>query len=77
LPGLPNGISICKDGKYWLGFSTRRNDLPDKIHPKTVMKKLIYALPDCLPPTREKFGMIMNVSADGRILETLFDTSGE
>jgi len=74
LPGFPNGISIRKDGSYWLGFSTKRNEALDKIHPKTGMKKLVYGLPQLLKP--KVFGMVMNISKDGGILETLFDTQG-
>jgi sugar lactone lactonase YvrE len=76
LPGFPNGISIREDGSYWLGFSTRRTDALDKIHPKTCMKQVIYALPGFLQPKAQKFGMVMHISADGRILKTLFDTKG-
>ncbi|PQJ19615.1 SMP-30/gluconolactonase/LRE family protein [Tenacibaculum sp. SG-28] len=36
LPGFPNGISMRKDGSFWLGFSTKRNDALDKIHAKKV-----------------------------------------
>jgi sugar lactone lactonase YvrE len=77
LHGFPNGISIRENGTYWLGFSTKRNDALDKIHPKTGMKKLVYSLPEFMQPKAEQFGMIMNISEEGEILETLFDTSGE
>lgn len=76
LPGFPNGISIREDGSYWLGFSTKRTDALDKIHSKTSMKKLVYALPECLQPKAEKFGMVMHISPDGKILNSLFDTKG-
>ncbi|MFT6210045.1 MAG: sugar lactone lactonase YvrE [Bacteroidia bacterium] len=76
LPGFPNGISIRNDGSYWLGFSTKRNKVLDDIHPQTGMKKLVYGLPEFLQPKAEAFGMVMNVSEDGEILQTLFDTQG-
>ncbi|MFT5723200.1 MAG: sugar lactone lactonase YvrE [Bacteroidia bacterium] len=76
LPGFPNGISIRKDGSYWLGFSTKRNEALDKVHPKIGLKKLIYGLPEFMQPKAEPFGMVINVSKDGEILKTLFDTHG-
>lgn len=76
LPGFPNGISIREDGSFWLGFTTKRNDALDKIHPKPGMKKLVYALPAWLQPKQEKFGMVMNISEDGLIKKVLFDTTG-
>ncbi|OQY12983.1 MAG: hypothetical protein B6I30_03675, partial [Desulfobacteraceae bacterium 4572_187] len=76
LPGLPNGISRRKDGSFWLGFTTRRDDLLDKIHPKPFLKKLIYALPLWMQSEPEAFGMIMHLSEKGEILKTYYDTSG-
>jgi len=77
LPGLPNGISRRKDGSFWLGFTTRRDDLLDKIHPKPFLKKLVYALPLWMQPEIEAFGMIMHLSEKGEILKTYYDTSGK
>lgn len=76
LPGFPNGISIREDGSYWLGFTTKRSDALDKIHPKPGMKKFVYGLPGFLQPKADKFGMVMNISKDGKILQSLFDTKG-
>lgn len=76
LPGFPNGISIRENGSYWLGFSTKRNDALDKIHSKVGMKKFVYALPEFLQPKAEKFGMVMNISSEGKILQSFFDTKG-
>ncbi|WP_353483996.1 SMP-30/gluconolactonase/LRE family protein [Haliscomenobacter sp.] len=76
LPGFPNGISIRENGSFWLGFSTNRSDALDKIHPKKGMKKFVYALPNFLQPKADKFGMVMHVSPEGKILQTFFDTTG-
>lgn len=76
LPGFPNGISIRENGSYWLGFSTKRSEALDKIHSKTGMKKFVYGLPEFMQPKAERFGMVMNVSKDGDIIETQFDTNG-
>ncbi|TAE47729.1 MAG: SMP-30/gluconolactonase/LRE family protein [Bacteroidetes bacterium] len=76
LPGFPNGISIREDGSYWLGFSTRRNDALDKIHPRPGMKKLVYSLPDFLQPQADLFGMVLHVSPAGDVLGGLFDPTG-
>ena len=76
LPGFPNGISIREDGSYWLGFSTKRNAALDKIHPNPVTKRIVHALPEFLQPKSEKFGMVINLSVEGKILQSLFDTKG-
>ena len=77
LQGFPNGISIREDGSYWLGFSTKRNKALDNIHPKTGMKKLVYALPEFMQPKADRFGMVMNLSETGEIINTFYDTNGE
>ena len=76
LPGFPNGISVREDGSYWLGFSTKRTDALDNIHGKPGMKKMVYGLPNWLQPKAEKFGMVVNISPEGKIIESLFDTKG-
>jgi sugar lactone lactonase YvrE len=76
LHGFPNGISIREDGTFWLGFTTKRNDALDKIHPKPGMKKFVYGLPNWLQPKQDKFGMVMHLSENGTILNTLFDSTG-
>jgi sugar lactone lactonase YvrE len=76
LPGFPNGISIRQDGSFWLGFSTKRNDALDKIHPKKGMKKFVYALPEFMQPKQDKFGIILHISDQREILSSLYDTTG-
>ena len=41
------------------------------------MKKLLYALPEFLQPKQDLFGMVLNISGEGEILDALFDPSGE
>ncbi len=77
LPGFPNGISRRKDGSFWLGFTTERDPLLDKIHAKKKIKQLIYALPLWLQPKQKEFGMIMHLSATGEVLKTYYDVSGK
>jgi len=77
LPGFPNGISIREDGSFWLGFSTKRNDVLDKIHSKTGIKKLIYGLPEFMQPKQDEYGLILNLSEQGEILSSFFDSTGK
>ncbi len=76
LPGFPNGMSIREDGSYWLGFSTKRSSALDDMHNQPFLKRLVYGLPSFIQPAAEKFGMVMRISAEGQVLETLFDTKG-
>ncbi|HAN77330.1 MAG TPA: hypothetical protein DCQ31_05915 [Bacteroidales bacterium] len=76
LHGFPNGISVREDGSYWLGFTTKRNDALDEIHPSPGMKKFVYSLPAWLQPKEDKFGMVMHISEKGQVVKTFFDPTG-
>jgi hypothetical protein len=41
------------------------------------MKKFIYGLPSFVQPKAEKFGMVIEVSDSGKIIQALFDSKGE
>ncbi|MBB6459299.1 SMP-30/gluconolactonase/LRE family protein [Flammeovirga kamogawensis] len=77
LPGFPNGISIREDGSFWVGFTTKRNDALDGIQAHKGMKKLVYSLPEFLQPKQELFGIILNISEEGKVLSALYDTTGK
>lgn len=77
LPGFPNGISRRNDGTFWLGFTTRRSETLDKIHPKPGTKKLVYALPNFMQPKQEAYGMIYHISEQGKVVGALFDPTGQ
>jgi sugar lactone lactonase YvrE len=77
LAGFPNNISRRDNGNFWVGFTTKRNDQLDDIHPKKGMKKFVYGLPSFVQPKAEKFGMILEISEEAKIIQALFDTSGE
>lgn len=77
LAGFPNNISRRNNGNFWIGFTTKRNDALDKIHPKTGLKKLVYGLPSFVQPKAEKFGMIIEYSPLGEVVQALFDPTGE
>lgn len=77
LPGFPNNLSRSTSGNFWLGFTTKRNDQLDAIHPKIGMKKFVYNLPEFVQPKAEKFGMVFEISEQGEIIQTLFDPTGE
>ena len=77
LAGFPNNISRKENGNFWIGFTTKRNDQLDDIHPKKGMKKFVFGLPSFVQPKAEKFGMILEISEEGKIIQALFDTSGD
>lgn len=77
LAGFPNNISRRSNGNFWLGFTTKRSDQLDKIHAKKGMKKLVYGLPSFIKPKADHFGMILEISEKGEIVQALFDPTGQ
>lgn len=77
LIGFPNGISRRKDGSFWLGFTTKRNELLDNLHPHRGKKKMLYGVPLWMQPKQEPFGIVMNISEEGEVLTVFYDTTGE
>ncbi len=77
LPGFPNNISRRRNGNFWIGFTTKRNDQLDQIHHKPGMKKFVYGLPQFMQPKAEKFGMVLEITQQGKIVQALFDTKGK
>jgi len=40
-------------------------------------KKFVYSLPSFIQPKPEKFAMILEISSEGEILQSLFDSKGK
>ena len=76
LPGFPNNIQRNSRGNYWIGFTTKRNDQLDKIHPSPGMKKIVYGLPEFLQPAADRFGMVFEVDEFGKVVRDLYDLQG-
>lgn len=80
LPGFPDNIDAAsEDGEYWLAIPSLRNPLIDWLHEHPGVAKQLGKL----PPTAlgaipiEPYGLVLRVSADGDILESLHDPDGE
>lgn len=76
LPGFPNNIQRNSRGNYWIGFTTKRNDQLDNIHPSPGMKKIVYGLPEFLQPAAGRFGMVFEVNEFGKVVRALYDSEG-
>lgn len=69
LPGFPDNIRKSKD-IFWVCLFTKRNALMDSIHPYPFIKNLLSGLPKFLWPKPAKYGFILKLDSEGRILET-------
>lgn len=73
LPGLPDGIARADNGTYWVAMYGLRPKVVDQIHQQPWLKNQLAKLPKALAPVPKPYGFIMQISADGDILQSLHD----
>lgn len=77
LPGFPDNLQAQGDGTYWLGLVSLRRGLADTLAPYPWVRAIVWRLPEFVRPTPNPHGLLVRFDADGKILSTLHDPSGE
>lgn len=77
LPGFPDNINDLPDGSFILGLISRRAKFLDDNSDKPAMRKLAMRLPAALRPASENHSFIIHLSAQGEVMHTLQDPSGD
>jgi sugar lactone lactonase YvrE len=77
LPGYPDGISRGSGGRFWLAMFTVANPMGRWLAPQPMLKKVVYRLPRMLWPKPKRYGFAIALDAQGTMLESLQDPSGE
>jgi len=73
LPGIPDGIAADKDGTFWMALYAPRSQLVDKVHPIPFIKDQLAKLPKDLAPVPAPYGFIIQLDAEGNIIQSLHD----
>ena len=73
LPGLPDGIARADNGTYWVAMYGLRPALVDRVHDLPWLKNQLAKLPQKLAPVPRPYGLILQIDADGNILQSLHD----
>jgi sugar lactone lactonase YvrE len=76
LPGFPDNINNAADGTFWVGLVSPRNAIMDKLAGLPSLRRVIMRLPDAMKPAPTRYGFILRIDAEGRVIETLQDPSG-
>lgn len=77
LPGFPDNINPGPDGTYLVGLISQRSDWLDENAAKPGSRKLAMRLPASLRPKAQNYGHIVQIDADGNVLRTWQDPSGD
>ncbi len=76
LPGFPDNINNAADGTFWVGLVSPRNAIMDKLAGLPSLRRVIMRLPDAMKPAPTRYGFILRIDAEGRVIETLQDPTG-
>jgi len=77
LPGFPDGISSNGKDKFWLALVTPRDTALDKLLPHPFLRKVVARLPKFLQPAPKRYGFVLGLDPNGRVVENLQDGSPE
>lgn len=73
LPGFPDNILAGKDGRFWVGFTSPRLPIVDALADKPFLRKVVQRLPAFFRPAAARYGHILAISGEGKVLENLQD----
>jgi len=76
LPGYPDNIHRDADGLYWVGLVIQRNALLDRLHPHPFLVKILPRIPAALQPFPPRFGWLLALDGDARVVHNLQDSTG-
>ncbi|MGD9723790.1 MAG: SMP-30/gluconolactonase/LRE family protein [Pirellulales bacterium] len=77
LPGYPDNITSNGRGTFWLALFTVRNERAEWLSPRPFFKKLLAKLPGFLWPQPAPYGCVVELDADGKIVDSFQDPSGQ
>jgi len=75
LPGFPDGISSNGRETFWLAIVNRRDATLDKLLPHPFLRKIVMRLPQFLQPDIKRYGFVLGLDRDGRVIRNLQDPS--
>ena len=76
LPGFPDNINKGPDGTFWVGLVSPRNAIMDKLSGNPGLRRAVLRLPESMKPAPTRYGFVLRMDAQGKVLETLQDPSG-
>ena len=76
LPGFPDNINKNPDGSFWIGLMSQRSPIVDMLSDKPFIRQVIQRLPAAISPKPQRYGFVVRINGEGKVLETLQDPAG-
>lgn len=77
LPGLPDGIMSNGRDIFWLAIVNRRDAKLDALLPRPFLRKVVTRLPNFLQPNLTRYGFVIGLDMNGKVVRNLQDPSPE
>ena len=76
LPGFADNVDGNRKGSFWVAMFTVRNAVADALHPRPWAKSMLAKMPLVLWPRPARYGLVLEVDEEGRILRSFHDPGG-
>jgi sugar lactone lactonase YvrE len=76
LPGFPDNVHRGLDGRFWVGLTSPRSEIIDKLAAKPFLRKVIQRMPAFVRPGVKPYGHILAIDENGTVLNSLQDPNG-
>lgn len=77
LPGFPDGISRGSNGVFWVAIASPRDKALEMLMLYPRIRKMVANLPGFLQPKPKKYGMVLGIDENGKVLHNLQDPKGK
>lgn len=77
LPGFPDNVHRGLNGRFWVGLTSPRSPIIDRLSDSPVMRKVIQRLPAFMRPNVIHYGMVLAIDENGKVLQNLQAPNGE
>ena len=75
LPGVPDGISSNGRDTFWLTLAAPREPSFDSLLARPLVRKIFWRLPRFMFPVPRRYGFVLGLAIDGRVIYNLQDPS--
>lgn len=77
LPGFPDGIMSNGRDMFWVAIVNRRDEKLDSLLRRPFLRKVVMRLPNFLQPNIKRYGFVLGLDMNGKVIRNLQDSSPE